>query len=728
MAYNTNDRHVFFTAEGLVKTVGFKYQFLKEKKRRDTDKAKGIVDEKELPPFSPALLSAAVTADMLDLAEVSAENRKAIHKWAQSAITGSYAGTPEEQAQKERYVSYLIDKSYSDTSWWRAINSQQEKNTGVTLSEAFADYNVAPPTITGLFMDYAWYRENLMTRRDPKCAKTIKGYEYQKYEVRLLDTYPETFIACLSERNLSKLGATEDEIKAFQSADVSSPAKLVASVDALMMPLAKRRGYDFTTKYDGEGRYVQKPLYTTDENGVKKPDYVAAMKYYRYIKANNAKVYRLKMNAITNSGCKTEAEAIEKRYLSPNWKENLIYPSNEFLEIAFTEDFLKAVGVPDNGRDAVMSQADNWKSSDFNSRKDAVSCLMKNLGGSKAPLIPAVRSALTMSLEFGSHSTPEERFIEEFKRQNNIRKESHWQKPFSDKFILACRNRHNLERIGMPAESIEAIMNFELDENNLTPLARKSFSNLLGGNDGIRKSQTWRDSQSPNSIDNYQATVSKNSSMKEIYSAIIAESSGCYQLSQREANADDHYAYVYSDNLLEALFRTDVLAEVVKDPSWTDERSLTTLWIKSLPDDCVLCDPKCLDCSKEALLAALKIENGTEKTKIDYVAKVFSMLVRSGYQKGNPDYWKRLNKGQRAAFAMAINRDVKEMFQSWANRSEQNASYLGRERRFNSKGSTAPAAKNTSQNSSNYGEDIAPTVSKPQTREYPKRSYSGRAY
>ena len=699
MAINASYRNAFidFKAGYAVYETAFEYQFIKEKRRREAALRRGVRKE-DLEPFSAGLVKAAVNVHMLRKAEIPMNQCMIFESWRKAASFDDYSSA-ENPEQARKRLSNIIDDVYSASPWGRIVIDKNIRKKAAAKDTV----PTAPGTPESLLMDFAWYYENIHLLDDVKIQATLDTYRKQKYAITLQTEYPEEFIARISSTALKELyGATEAEIEAFSESPFSTPQEKRAAIEGLFLPLSARNGYDLSEMVDSDTGYVyERPVYNVDG----RPDFVAAMRQLRHVRYLNARASA----SASRSGIDAEA-AYGRGYIS----YGRMYLTDDFTNLVLNDPngpkFLAAIGVDLNapyymdqngtvtktiGGMLFSDEAYNLKNV-WNAEKDkrtvnektgklmesrrtesVKNILMVCIAGrrpnweEKKPGICSVVSCGKISCEFAKRATEIDCFLEEFKRQNDYRKNSGWKAPFSDDFIIRCRDRGWLEKIGMPEENINKLLAFRMDENNLNDYMRRSFSNMLGGNMGIRSTKAYTGEKD-------DIALTPSSSIPDIYRRLRKESGRCYQLSQRQSAAD-RYTYIYSDDLLEALFRTDILEKVRAEsgfgdnPSYTQKTELAERWINALPEDSVLIDVTGLAhpdvkgrVSKKSLIEGLKKENKDASSPSDYAAKIFSMLVHSDYRKGDNSYWtEKLKLGQRSTFAQAMNRDMIGLFTSW---------------------------------------------------------------
>jgi hypothetical protein len=696
MAFDTNNPLAFFNKKAGygVYEKAFEYQFINEKRKRAKALRNGIMKD-DLEPFSPGLVNAAVDPNMMEMVRLSDNQKIELSKWTGSTVTNSYGGDDPERTR--RFLSNLIDDIYSSTTWWYNIKERY-------MSKKEKEKNSVPSssgTPESLLMDFVWYYSNVRLLEDVKVQASIETYNKQGFPVTLEREYPDEFVARISSKTLKEIyGATDSELSTFSESPFSTPQERCAAIERLFLPLCERSYVDVSENVDDEGHVIEKPVFRMDGSA----DFVAAMRHLRYIKYQNKRSY---MSAKT-SGAAIESDtggyvSYGEKFLSDDF-------TNLVLNSPYGKNFLLAVGVDitrpykldENGnvkktieatlftdekyniRNVWLQNKDKRKLNEEGERLENQNTatvkriLMSCIAGRKAnleqgkPAIPAVCSSGKISFEFAARADEADRFIAEFKRQNQNRMDAKKQTgqtiPFSDDFMARCRDRNWLETLGMPEANINKLLAFRMDMNALNDYTRNSFSNMLGGNMGIRSTKAYTGERT-------EKPLTLQSDAKDILRRLRRESGECYKLSQRQS-AVDNYTYIFSDELLEILFRTDILEEVRQrtgigaDASYSQKTSLAWQWINALPEDSPLIDkeragnpllPGCI--SKQTLLTGLGKKNEEASGPADYAAKIFSMLVHSDYRKGDPSYWtERLRLGQRSTFAQALNIDILNLF------------------------------------------------------------------
>lgn len=699
MALDANDRYAFITAGAYVRALAFQYQFIIEKRKRDKSLTEGVA-RNDLVPFSPALVAAAVNKGMLKRAEVDEKYIKDLSKWQSSAITDNYGGDDPEATK--RYLSNLIDKAYSTSPWWKVIKHNDEKNKQSKIP--YEDYVYAPQSPKALLMDFAWYYENLQTAGDRHVQELMKAKDEKGERYCLITSYPDTFIARLKSNTLRDFGATEDEIKAFSEAPFSTEKERKEAIEKLLVPLCERNGLDLTTNFNRESGDIKlkaifpmKPEPDESEEDFENRiaglrnydgeavDFVAAMKHFRNVKQSWSVV-----SGIAYKSGVSVKEAINRGYAS---KAAVL--SDDFVNLAvnkpYSKDFLEEIGAPESKIGNILS----YKGKPITEKgREAV---LFGIGGKKKTEKnktgePTVLSAVKIQFEFSNRGSEITKFMESFKAQNEdrmkARKAGRQMLPFSDDILIKSYDREWLEKLGLPAANIDAILKFRMDPNNLNDYARQNFSNMIaGGKNGLHNAEAKKGKR---------LYVDKDSSLPDIYKALKQAKGDCYAASQR-TSAEDRYTYIYPDGLLEALFRTDILEDIRRKLGNAGTRTITEEWIKALPDDYLFFNENQLGprpegerpiyggFNRERLLGALDVKNENATTKADYIVKIFSMLVMSNYHKGNTSYWKStgeegektLNLGQRTTFARVLNQEVLSLFKSYTMLNESNKKAMG---------------------------------------------------
>lgn len=699
MALDANNRLSFVTGGAYVRSLAFRYQFSKEKRKRDKDLTDGV-SRNELNPFSPALVAAAVNKGMLKKAEVDDKYIEEFTKWQSSAITDSYGGDDPEATK--RYLSNLIDKAYSSSPWWKIIKNNDEKNKQTRV--AYEDYVYAPQSPKALLMDFAWYYENLQTAEDQHVQGLMKAKDEKNEKYPLVTAYPDTFIARLKSNTLRDFGASEEEIKTFSEAPFSSVKEQKSAIEKLMVPLCNRNGLDLTDVCNKESGDIKlksifptKPEHDESEEDFNNRisrlrnydgeivDFVAAMKHFRNVKQS----WSVVAGIAYKSGVSV-TEAINRGYAS---KSAVL--SDDFVNLAvnkpYSKDFLEEIGVSESQIKSILGN----KGKPITEKVRGA--VLFGIGGKKKTEKnkegePTVLSAIKIQFEFSNRGSEITKFMESFKAQNEARmkarREGRQMPSFSDDILIKAYNREWLEKIGLPEANIDAILKFRMDPNNLNDYARQNFSNMIaGGKNGLHNAEAKKGKR---------IHVDKDSSLPDIYKAIKQASGDCYAASQR-ISAEDRYTYIYPDGLLEALFRTDILEDIRKTHKGAGNRIITEEWLRALPDDYLFFNDEQLGRRKEdepqiyggfdrdRLIAALDIKNEDASTKADYIVKVFSMLVMSNYHKGDTSYWKGtgkegekpLNLGQRTTFARVINKEILSLFKSYTMLNESNKKAMG---------------------------------------------------
>lgn len=699
MALDVNNKNLFITAGIYVRSAAFAQQFTKEKKKRDKALREGA-SRNELEPFSPALVAAAINKGMMKKAEIDEKLTAELLKWQSSAVTDFYGG--EDPEASRRYLSNLIDKAYSSSSWWAAIKNRGERKK-LSL-KSYEDYVFAPQSPKALLMDFAWYYENLQTAADPVVQTKMSGKEVKGEAYCLIKSYPDSFIVRLKSLALKSFGATEDELRTFSNAPFSTEEEQKEAVENLMVPLCRRNGIDLEDRIDREtGKIKSKSIFPTKpEPGEAEEDYekriaglknydgeivdfVAAMRHFRFVKQS-----RSVASCIAFKAGVSVQEAIKRGYAT---KAAIL--SDDFVNLAvnkpYSRDFLEAIGVEEERIKKILVNKGSAVT-------EAVrSSILFGIGGKKKTDNnkegePAVLSSIKIQFEFSNRSSEIARYINEFKKQNdnrmNIRSKGGQMPPFTDDILIKAYNREWLEKIGLPAENINAILKFRMDPNNLNDYARQNFSNMIAGaKNGLHNAEAKKGKR---------VYVDKDSSLPDIYKALKQAKGDCFAASQR-TSAEDRYTYIYPDGLLEALFRTDILEDVRRNIGKAGTRATTEAWINALPDDYLFFNPDQLgprpvdklqlygSFDRKRLIAALGVKNEEAKTKADYIAKIFNMLVMSHYHKGDPSYWKStgkegekpLNLGQRTTFARVINQEVLSLFKNFALLTPSNKEAMG---------------------------------------------------
>lgn len=691
MAIDANNRWAFINAKAghIVHEKAFAFQFIKEKKQRAKALRNGVLKD-NLEPFSPGLVNAALNPYMLARVQASDNQIEMLQKWTTSGRFDSYGGENPEQTR--RLLSNLIDDVYSSTSWW--FNLKQQYLIKKEREQGSAP--VAPGTPESLLMDFVWHYSNIRLWDDARVQNSIASYNAQNFPVMLESEYPDEFIARISSKTLKEFyGATEEELRAFSEAPFSSNQERKSAIENLFLPLCERSWVDVSEIIDEDGHVIEKPIFRPDGSA----DFVAAMRHLRNIKHKNKRAY---MAAKTTSNKETDADGHVSYYevfLSDDF-------TNLVLNSPYGKNFLTAVGVDVtkpykldgngnvsktiegmlfsdekyNTRTIWLNNKDKRKLNEAGERLENQNTatvkriLMSCIAGRKAnlemgkPAIASVISSGKISFEFAARANEADKFIAEFKRQNKNRMDAKRQTgqtiPFSDDFMARCRDRDWLETLGMPEANINKLLAFRMDMNTLNDLTRNSFSNMLGGNMGIRSTKAFTGERN-------ETPLTFESSAKEILRKLRRESGECYKMSQRQSAAD-RYTHIFSDELLEVLFRTDILEETRQrmgigiDATYSQKTALAGEWIAALPDNSPLIDVKRFGnplipgfITKQGLLDGLRKENAEASNPADYTAKIFSMLTHSDYRKGDPSYWtERLNYGQRSTFAQALNIDI----------------------------------------------------------------------
>ncbi len=703
-AYN-RQTNINVKAGYVVHEKAFASQLIDEKRLRGIALRNGVQKE-NLPPFSPWLVSTALSPYMLARAQVSDSQRAVLQNREKSAGLNACGGEVPEETR--RALSNLIDDVYSSTSWWHEVRQQYILKKEREQNSAPA----APGTPESLLMDFVWYYSNMRLLDDVKIQGNVASYKKQNFPIALETEYPDEFISRISSRTLKEIyGASDAEIAAFSASPFSTAQERKTAIERLFLPLCERNCMDLTENTDEDGRVIEKPVFRPDGSA----DFVAAMRHLRHITYKNKRAYMTAKTSQTAGHDGADAHVFYDRVFLSDEFTNLVLDSpygRNFLaavgvdvskpykidergnttktieEILFTDEKynIRTIWLRDKDKRKIDTNGERLESQNTAIVKGL---LMTCFAGRKSvpeqgkAAIEAVVSSGKISFEFAVRANEADRFIAEYKRQNQNRMDAKRQTgqtiPFSDELMARCRNREWLETLGMPEANINKLLAFKMDMNALNDYARNSFSNMLGGNNGIRSTKAFTGERD-------EAPLTLNSSARDILAKLRKESGECYKMAQRQS-AEDRYTHIFSDELLEVLFRTDILEEIRQktgvgtDASYSQKTALAGEWIAALPDDSPIIDVKRLGnprlpgrITKQGLLDGLRKDNSEAAGPSDYAAKIFSMLAHSDYRKGDQSYWtERLKYGQRSTFAQALNVDILELCSACSKSGNTNA-------------------------------------------------------
>lgn len=532
-------------------------------------------------------------------------------------------------------ISDTLDKILPYTEWFKEEKERRINDDGMIATRE-----------ESLLMDYAWYYERMQSALVPSPFD-----DAEKKALYSTFSYPDEFIERLTVSTLQKHGAKTDEIAEFYISDASSKKARENAINALFLPLLKRNKLDIEDNIGPNGEVILKPILREDRS----PDYIAAMKCFRKIRQDNAKVARLihsveSLRRDNNNSQSTEDYMKSVGLLSPKFKYKEL--PDIFLTLATAlSSFLRMIGLPEESIEklCVLTRLDL---SSPKNKKIVQATVNKYIGGKKPngdnTAIPGALCGTKIPKEFTRRQTEIQKFVARFKAQNALRAQNGYKTPFSDDLILRCHDEAFLRELGMEEENIKKITKLYIPEGGLDDRSREILSKAIGGNAGVRTAKAFTAKAEVEVED-----VDIDSSMIDIYRRLSKESGDSYK-NFTYSQGDDKYAVGYSEGLLRALFRTDLLSEIKKTSPNFSALELTRKWIILLPTTSPLIDPNKLNVSKKDLLDGLEKDNSLKHTPADFVAAVFSMLVRS-----NSD-WSSLSINQRIEFRRTMNETIKK--------------------------------------------------------------------
>lgn len=655
----------FINAKQQITFLRLKKAYFKEHLERE----KSQRDGKTPLPYSDAVMKAINSSDFLSWIGVDEKNIIALNPWRTHIITAFWGNGDVEE--KKRIVSNLIDNAVKPTQWYRA---ELYKREHVQKKENGAfERTVAPFRDDSILMDFIWYYTYKESVRIPSPFDDEK----QKEEYRKA-SYPPEFIERLSGKALEKNGATVKEINDFFNSNMATKEDREKAIETLLIPLAKRQGLSVDETISDKGEVLVEPIYREDGSA----DYSVAMKCFRKIRLENSKISgiihsveasREKTNNSTLSSLSTE-EYMKKLGV---FSEKYVFKKlpDDFINLATSDEtFLKSIGLPDESIKVLLSlpKLANANSKEINIIHATVSKYIggRAASGNKKETVCAL-SSKKIPKEFSRRQTEMQKFIAEFKTQNSERAKSGYKKPFADEMILKCHNEEFLRKLGMPDDNIEKIMKLYIPASGLNDKLRDLFSKVIGGNNGIRSTEAYNEK-----TENDVVEVNENSSMIEIYKRLTKESGDTYK-NFTYSQGDDKYAVGYSEGLLKALFRTDMLDEIKKaSPKNASAMEITKKWITLLPTDSPIIAQNKLNVTKKDILSGLEKGNEDKTTNADFIAASFSMLVRS-----NCD-WNNLSTHQRIEFRRTMNETIKENLFGEYKKSNEITKLFFKERKF----------------------------------------------
>ena len=543
-----------------------------------------------------------------------------------------------------REISDLLDSVLPFTEWFKEEKERRASDDGMIATRD-----------ESLLLDYAFYYERIESALVPSPFD-----DDEKKALYSTFSYPDEFFERLTVSLLQKHGAKTDEIAEFYISDASTKKARENAINTLFLPLLKRNKLDINDNIAPDGEVILKPILREDRS----PDYIAAMKWFRKIRQDNAKVARL-IHTVENlrrgseNGQSTEEYMKSVGLLSPKFQYKEL--PDIFLTLATAlSSFLRMIGLPEESIEklCVLNRLDL---SSTKNKKIVQASVNKYIGGKKASennkAIPGALCATKIPKEFTRRQTEIQKFVARFKTENAKRAQNGYKTPFSDDLILRCHDEKFLREIGMEEENIKRITKLYIPENGLDDRSREILSKAIGGNAGVRTAKAFTSKHEAEVED-----VDVDSSMIDIYRRLSKESGDSYK-NFTYSQCDDKYAVGYSVGLLRALFRTDLLNEIIRTSQNYSALDIARKWIILLPTNSPIIDPNKLNVSKKDILDGLEKDNSLKHTPADFIAAAFSMLVRSGCD------WSNLTIKQRIEFRRTMNETIKkELFGAYKTR------------------------------------------------------------
>ena len=542
-----------------------------------------------------------------------------------------------------REISDLLDSVLPFTEWFKEEKERRASDDGMIATRD-----------ESLLLDYAFYYERIESALVPSPFD-----DEEKKALYSTFSYPDEFFERLTVSLLQKHGAKTDEIAEFYISDASTKKARENAINTLFLPLLKRNKLDIEDNIAPDGEVILKPILREDRS----PDYIAAMKLFRKIRQDNAKVARL-IHTVENlrrgseNGQSTEEYMKSVGLLSPKFQYKEL--PDIFLTLATAlSSFLRMIGLPEESIEK-LRELNRLDLSSQKNKKIVQASVNKYIGGKKASenkAIPGALCATKIPKEFTRRQTEIQKFVARFKTENAKRAQNGYKTPFSDDLILRCHDEKFLREIGMEEENIKRITKLYIPENGLDDRSREILSKAIGGNAGVRTAKAFTSKHETEVED-----VDVDSSMVDIYRRLSKESGDSYK-NFTYSQCDDKYAVGYSDGLLRALFRTDLLNEIIRTSQNYSALDIARKWIILLPTNSPIIDPNKLNVSKKDILDGLEKDNSLKHTPADFIAAAFSMLVRSGCE------WSNLTIKQRIEFRRTMNETIKkELFGAYKTR------------------------------------------------------------